>query len=129
MGKGAIEGFGGISDEIDSRSRKQRKCVGYDPLGNTESAIGLFDDKKRQVGLYRSVCLEVGEPNDMAGGSGNYGHNSGRGEDFPRSISVVGIGIPAPLVTQSNHPIEIALLVFSELDRTQHAFRLTGLLK
>ncbi len=129
MEKSAIEGFGGISDEIDSRSPKQRKCIGYDPLGNAESAIGLFDDEKRQVGLYRPVCLEVSEPNDMAGGSGNYGHNSGRGEDFPRSISVVGIGVPSLLVTQSNHPIEIAFLVYSELDRTHHALSLTSLPK
>jgi hypothetical protein len=46
VGKGAIEGFGGIGDEIDSRSPKQRERVGYDPLGSTESAIGLFDDEK-----------------------------------------------------------------------------------
>jgi hypothetical protein len=46
MGQRAIEGFGGIGDEIDSRSPKQRERVGYDPLGGTESAIGLFDDEK-----------------------------------------------------------------------------------
>jgi hypothetical protein len=126
VGKRAIEGFGGIGDEIDSRSPKQRERIRYDPLGNTESAIGLFDNEKRQVGLYRSVGLEVSEPNDIAGGRGNYGHNSRRSEDFPRSISVVGIGGPALLATQSNHPIEIAFLVFSEVDRTPHALRLTG---
>ena len=78
------------------------------------------------MGLYRSVGLEVSEPNNMAGGSGNYGHNTGRSEDFSRSISVVGIGGPALLATQSNHSIEIALFVFSELDGTPHAIRLTG---
>lgn len=129
MGKRAIEGFGGIGDEIDPRSPKQRERIRDDPLGSTESAIGLFDDEKRQVGLYRSVGLKVSEPNNLAGGSGNYGHNSGGSEDFPRSISVVRIGGPALLATQSNHTIEIAFLVFSELDRTPHTLRLTGLPK
>ncbi|WP_276944609.1 hypothetical protein [Ferrimicrobium acidiphilum] len=49
----------------------------------------------------------------MAGSSGNYGDSLGGEEGFPFSISAVTIGGPTFLATQSNPPIEIALLVFS----------------